>query len=68
MSRLAEMWVKLTIVLSVFVVLGTDFSIAQPDSVDDVYTTRAVVTGKDERNRGSVLKTFLSKFLAMPAS
>ena len=51
MSRLAEMWVKLTIALSVFVVLWTDFSIAQPDSVDDVYTTRAVVTGKDERNR-----------------
>ena len=51
MSRLAEMWVKLTIALSVFIVLWTDFSIAQPDSVDDVYTTRAVVTGKDERNR-----------------
>ena len=51
MSRLAEMWLKLTIALSVFIVLWTDFSIAQPDSVDDVYTTRAVVTGKDERNR-----------------
>jgi len=51
MSRLAEIWVKLTIVLSVFVVFGTVFSIAQPDSVDDVYTTRTVVTGKDERNR-----------------
>jgi len=51
MSRLAEMWVKLTIALSVFIVLWTDFSIAQPGSVDDVYTTRAVVTGKDERNR-----------------
>ena len=51
MSRLAEMWIKLTIALSVFIVLWTDFSIAQPDSVDDVYTTRAVVTGKDERNR-----------------
>jgi len=51
MSRLAEMWVKLTIALSVFVVLWTDFSIAQPDSVDDVYRTCAVVTGKDERNR-----------------
>jgi hypothetical protein len=25
--------------------------VAQPDSLDDVYTTRAVVTGKDERNR-----------------
>ena len=51
MSRLAEMWVKLTIALSVFIVLWTDFSIAQSGSVDDVYTTRAVVTGKDERNR-----------------
>ena len=51
MSRLAEMWVKLTIALSVFIVIWTDFSIAQPNSVDDVYTTRAVVTGKDERNR-----------------
>ena len=52
MSRLAEMWVKLTIALSVFVVvLWTDFSIAQPDSFNDVYTARAVVTGKDERNR-----------------
>ena len=68
MSRLAEMRVKLTIALSVFIVLWTDFSVAQPESVDDVYTARAVVTGKDERNRGSVLKTFLSKFLAMPAS
>jgi hypothetical protein len=32
-------------------VLWTDCSIAQPDSLDDVYTTRAVVTGQDERNR-----------------
>jgi hypothetical protein len=45
------MLIKLTIALSVFVVLWTDFSIAQPDGVDDIYTTRAVVTGKDERNR-----------------
>src|SRR5262245_25999018 len=43
--------VKLTIALWVFVVLWTDALIAQPDSIDDVYTTRAVVTGKDERNR-----------------
>src|SRR5215475_3870905 len=43
--------VKLTIALWVFVFLWTDASIAQPDSIDDVYTTRAVVTGKDERNR-----------------
>jgi hypothetical protein len=51
MFRLAEMWFKLTIALSAFVVLWTDFSIAQPDSFNEVYTTRAVVTGKDERNR-----------------
>ena len=52
MSQWLEMRVKLTIALSVFVVvLWTDFSIAQPDSVDDLYTARAVVTGKDERNR-----------------
>jgi hypothetical protein len=51
MSGLAEMLIKLTIALSVFVVLWTNFSIAQPEGVDDIYTTRAVVTGKDERNR-----------------
>jgi hypothetical protein len=43
--------IKLTIALCVFVVLRTGGSIAQPGSLDDVYTTRAVVTGKDERNR-----------------
>jgi hypothetical protein len=43
--------VKLTIALWVIVALWSDVSIAQPDSLDDVYTTRAVVTGKDERNR-----------------
>ena len=43
--------IKLTIALCVFVVLWTGSSIAQPGSLDDVYTTRAVVTGKDERNR-----------------
>lgn len=42
---------KLTFALWAFVVLWTDASIAQPDSLDDVYTTRVVVTGKDERNR-----------------
>ena len=51
MVQLTEMWVKLTIALSVFVVPWTDFSIGQPDRIEDVYTTRAVVTGKDERNR-----------------
>jgi hypothetical protein len=43
--------VKLTITLLVFAALWTDVSIAQPDSLGDVYTTRVVVTGKDERNR-----------------
>ena len=43
--------VKLTIALWAFIVLSTEASVAQPDSLDDVYTTRAVVTGKDERNR-----------------
>jgi hypothetical protein len=43
--------VKLTIVLTVFVALWIDVSIAQQNSLDDAYTTRAVVTGKDERNR-----------------
>src|SRR5262249_25998216 len=42
---------KLAITLWAFIVLCTVASIAQPDSLDDVYTTRAVVTGKDERNR-----------------
>ena len=43
---------KLTLALWALVVLWSDASIAQPDShLDDVYTTRAVVTGKDERNR-----------------
>jgi hypothetical protein len=43
--------VKLTIGLWVFVCLWTSALAAQPDSLDDIYTTRAVVTGKDERNR-----------------
>jgi uncharacterized protein len=43
--------VKLAIALWAFVVLWTDASTAQQDSLDDLYTTRAVVTGKDERNR-----------------
>jgi len=43
--------VRLTIGLWVFVCLWTSTSVAQPDSLEDIYTTRAVVTGKDERNR-----------------
>jgi len=42
---------KLAIALWAFIVFCTVASIAHPDSLDDVYTTRAVVTGKDERNR-----------------
>jgi hypothetical protein len=41
---------KLTIALCI-VLLWTGATIAQPSSLDDVYTTRAVVTGTDERNR-----------------
>lgn len=41
---------KLTIALCI-VLLWTDTTIAQPSSLDDLYTTRAVVTGTDERNR-----------------
>jgi hypothetical protein len=43
--------IKLKIALCVFVVLWTGGSIAQPGSLDDIYTKRAVVAGKDERNR-----------------
>src|SRR5215472_9814550 len=35
----------------VFIVLCTTASIGQPGSLDDIYTTQAVVTGKDERSR-----------------
>jgi hypothetical protein len=43
--------VRLTIALCAFIVLWSDASIGQPGGLDDIYTTRAVVTGKDERNR-----------------
>jgi hypothetical protein len=43
--------VGLTIALCAFIVFWTNGSIAQPGGLDDIYTTRAVVTGKDERNR-----------------
>jgi uncharacterized protein len=43
--------IRLTIALCVFIVLWTDSSIGQPSGLDDIYTTRAVVTGTDERNR-----------------
>jgi hypothetical protein len=43
--------IKLTIALWALLVLWAGASTAQPVSLDDIYTTRAVVTGKDERNR-----------------
>lgn len=43
--------IRLTIVLCVFIVLGADRLIGQPGGLDDIYTTRAVVTGTDERDR-----------------
>jgi uncharacterized protein len=43
--------IRLTIALCVFIVLWTDSSIGQPSGLDDIYTTRAVVTGTDGRNR-----------------
>src|SRR5215475_10400762 len=51
MKRLPGDMVKLTIGFCVSICLWTSASVAQPDSLDDIYTTRAVVTGKDERNR-----------------
>jgi hypothetical protein len=64
--------IRLTITLCVFIVLWSGVSIGQPGDLDDIYTTRAVVTGKDERNRPLgfklCLKTFSSKYLAMPPS
>jgi uncharacterized protein len=48
MSRNA---IRLTLALCVFMVLWSDCSIGRPASVSDIYTTRAVVTGTDERNR-----------------
>jgi hypothetical protein len=43
--------IKRTIALWFLVALWTDAAIAQPDRLDYLYTTRAVVTGNDERNR-----------------
>jgi hypothetical protein len=42
--------IKLTMALWTLVVIWVGAS-AQSDSLDDIYTTRAVVTGTDERNR-----------------
>jgi hypothetical protein len=43
--------IRLTIALCVFIVLWADSSIGKAGGLDDIYTTRAVVTGTDERNR-----------------
>ncbi len=43
--------IGLTIALCLFIVVWTDSSIGQPGGLDDIYTTRAVVTGTDERDR-----------------
>jgi hypothetical protein len=43
--------IKLTIALWALVVLWASASTAQPASLGGIYTTRAVVTGTDERNR-----------------
>src|SRR5260370_38657556 len=43
--------VRLTIALCGFIVLWTDASGVKHTTPNDIYTTRAVVTGKDERNR-----------------
>ena len=42
---------SIAIALKAFVVLWPGPSTAQPSSLDDLYTTRAIVTGSDERNR-----------------
>jgi hypothetical protein len=41
----------IAIALEAFVVLWPGASTAQPGNLDDLYTTRAIVTGSDERNR-----------------
>jgi len=41
----------IAIALEAFVILWPGPSTAQPGSLDDLYTTRAIVTGSDERNR-----------------
>lgn len=61
---------KLTIALCI-VLLWTDATIAQPSSLDDVYTTRAVVGQMKETDLSalsSALKTFSSKYLGTPGS
>jgi uncharacterized protein len=42
---------RLTIALCVLFVLWSRPSAGEPGGLDDIYTTRAIVTGQDERNR-----------------
>jgi len=55
--------IGLTIALCVFIVLWSDASIGQPGGFEEIYTTRAVVTGKDERNRPLGFKLCLEDVL-----
>lgn len=50
-SCIAKDAARLTIALGVFIVLWSHPSVSEPGGLDDIYTTRAVVTGQDERNR-----------------
>jgi uncharacterized protein len=50
-SGIAKDAARLTIALCVFIVLWSHQSVGEPGGVDDIYTTRAIVTGQDERNR-----------------
>ena len=52
LSTIARSVVKLTIASFVLTVVWTGTLLAEPgDNLADIYTTRVVVTGKDERNR-----------------
>jgi uncharacterized protein len=48
---IAKVAVRLTIALCAFIVLWSHPSLGEPGGLDDIYTTRAIVTGQDERNR-----------------
>jgi hypothetical protein len=50
-TDLTRSWARLTLVLLVLLILLPGESIAQSDTLDDLYTTRTIVTGHDERNR-----------------
>jgi len=48
---LAKGAARLAIASCILFVLWSHPSVGQPDGLDDIYTTRAIVTGQDERNR-----------------